>query len=71
MLALASMSAYAAAVASAPTIAPSVDPVKNCPPGLVCFTPAEVGEIDKKMIQLQRDLTVASAKNRRFGLGVT
>jgi hypothetical protein len=43
------------------------DPVRDCPIGLVCYTPAEVGEISTKLITLERDVTIAKAKVRRFG----
>lgn len=55
--------------AASATVTP--DPVKDCPAGLVCFTPEEIGAIDKKLIAYERDLTIAKAKNRRFGLGAT
>ena len=44
------------------------DPVKDCPPRLLCFTLAEAAEIDRKLITLERDLALARVKKlRRFG----
>jgi len=43
------------------------DPVRDCPVGLVCFRPAEIGEIDIRLIELERDLKIARAKVARLG----
>ena len=47
--------------------APTPDPVKDCPIGLVCFTVSEAAKIDRKLIQYERDLTLGR-KQRRFGM---
>jgi hypothetical protein len=52
---------------TAPASVPAPDPVKDCPRGLVCFTPTEIGEIDVKLILLERDLKIAKARGKRFG----
>lgn len=56
--------ATAALAASAPK--PPVRP--PCPVGLVCFTPAEVAEIEKRVIVLERDLSIEKARSSRLGL---
>jgi len=43
------------------------DAVADCPIGLVCFLPAEVGEISVKAINLERDLAIAKARGKRLG----
>lgn len=47
------------------------DPEKDCPPGLVCFTPAEAAYMDKALAKLQAKLDEAAlAKPRRFGFTI-
>jgi hypothetical protein len=45
--------------------------VKDCPRGLICFTIEQAGAIDLKLIELTRDVKLAKAKERRFGIGAT
>lgn len=50
--------------ASTPTVP---DPVRDCPRGLVCFSAEEAGEIDVRLIELERDLRIERARGKRFG----
>ena len=61
------MTLIAALVLTAAVAVKPPDPVKDCPIGLVCFTVAEVGEIDRKVITLERDIAIAKARVKRFG----
>ncbi len=45
-----------------------VRPIPKCPVGLVCFTPEEIGEIEAKFIELEKELKVAQANaGRKLG----
>lgn len=51
---------------AAPTPAPESAKVR-CPQGYVCFPLSVAADIDARLIQLDADLRVAKAKNRRWG----
>jgi hypothetical protein len=59
--------AAACLVAALASPAKAPDPVKDCPIGLVCYSPAEVGDISTKMISLERDIAISKARIKRFG----
>lgn len=52
---------------SMPTNIPP-DPVLDCPVGLVCFTVREAGDIDLRMIALEKDVKLAKARSKKLGL---
>lgn len=55
-------------IAAMLTMGSPPDAVRDCPKGLVCFTVDEAADIDVRLIELERDLKVARAKTKRFGL---
>jgi hypothetical protein len=53
------------------TTTPTIDPVADCPPGLVCFTLDEFQAINDKVIDLKADAALAKVKHlKRFGFSI-
>lgn len=46
---------------------PKVDRVKDCPVGLVCFTIDQMVEMQKRVIEMEKELALAKNRNRLVG----